>query len=101
MPRRQLDDEVGIIGLDLCLVCSLITYDGTTPLTPVSDYIAAPCVRLCLDRSQYSTTGVSSISRIYVHVDGAEAEGTMVSRRVAKRENLLAAVLADKATIVF
>ena len=97
---RQLDDEVGVVGLDLCLVGGLVARDCAASVTLVDKDIASPCVRLCLDRAEYAATGVGSVAGVYVHVYRAEAEGAVIARGVAEGQNLPAAIHAGEAAVV-
>lgn len=97
---RQLDDEGGIVGLNLCLVCRLVTHDGAASVTAVNDNIALFGIGLCLYRAENTAAVVCPVARVNIHVQRAEAEGTMVPRRVAKGQDLASAVFADEARIV-
>ena len=97
----EADNQVGIVGLHLRLVGGFVARDFATTVTAVDENITALWVGECADGAENATTGVGAVTRENVYVQRAEAEGAMVARGVAKRENLLATVLAGEATIVF
>ena len=101
MISRQFDDKIEVVGLHLCLVRGAVANGLSALFATVYDYIAALRIRLCACRAENAAAFVRSVSRVYINVQGAEAEGAVVPRGVSKGENLLAAVLAYKAVIVF
>ena len=70
-PCGELDDEVGVVGLDLCLVCGLVADYRTAPVASVDDDISLFGIRLRPYRAQDSAAVVCSVTRIYIHVQGA------------------------------
>ena len=99
--RCKLDNKVGVVGLDPCLVRRLVSYDLSALVASVYDYITALRIGECSYGAEYSAAFVCSITGVDIHVQRAKAERTMVSRGIAKGQYLLAAILADKACIVF
>ena len=53
-----------------------------------------------LNGSKNALTFIGSVTGIYINVKRAKAEWTVISRGVAKRLNLSAAILTNKARIV-
>ena len=99
-PRGETDYHIGVIGLNLCFVCRLVSYNCAAPVTAVNYDIAALGVGLCLNRAEYSAAGVCSVAGIYVNVQRTEAEWAMITRGVSERKHLLVAVFTYKAGIV-
>lgn len=97
----QLNYEVHIIRLHLSLVRRLVSYYGTASVAFVYDDIPLLRVRLCLDRTENSAATVCSVAGVYIHVQGAQAKRTVVARGISEGENLMAAVLAYEAVVVF
>jgi len=64
-------------------------------------YISALGVGLGFYRTENSAAFVCSVAGVYIDVERAKAEGAVVARGVAEWQNLLAAIFADKAVIVF
>ena len=58
---RQLDDQVKVVGLYLCLVRRLVTHDLATLFTAVIENISALGVRLRAEGAQDPATGVCAI----------------------------------------
>ena len=75
----ELYYKIGIVGLDLCLVCRLVAHYRAATVTAVDDDVSALGVGLCLDRAKYSSAGVGSVAGIYVNVQGAQTKRTVVS----------------------
>lgn len=97
----QADDKIGVVGLHLCLVRRLVAYNGSAPLTPVRYDISALWVGLRPYGAQNAAAGVCPVTGVYINVQGAKAEGTVVSGGVTKRKDLLATALTYKAVIIF
>ena len=98
---RQADNQVGVIGLDLGFVSGFVARDLAATVTAVYEYITAFGVGNGADGAQNAAAGILTVAGVDVHVKRAKAEGAMVARGVAERKHLFAAVLADKAAIVF
>ena len=64
----KLDYQVGVVGLDLCLVCGLVSYYRAAPLALVDDNVAALGIGLCPDGAQNAAAGVCPVSGVYVNV---------------------------------
>ena len=79
MQCRKLDYKVHIIGLDFCLVGGAITYHLTAFLAFVDKHEAVLGIGLGTYGAKYATTGVGSVTGIYIHMKRAEAERAMVS----------------------
>ena len=97
----ELDEQVGIIGLDLSVVCRLVADGGTALLTTVDDNKAALGVGERLYRAKNAAAIVGSVAGIYVNVKRTKAKRAVIARGVAEGQNLLAAILAYKSGIVF
>ena len=67
----------------------------------MNDNISLFRVGKSLDRTKNTLTLIGSVARIDVNVKRAKTEGTVISRGVAKRQDLFSAVFADKSRIVF
>ena len=100
-PCGEADNQAHIVGLDLRLVSRLVSHRPAASLTAVGDNISALGVGLSLDGTENSAAVVGSVTGVNIDVQGAQTEGAVVSRGIAEGENLFAAVLADKAVIVF
>ena len=79
----------------------LVSYYCSASVTSVNDYVALLGIGLGLDRTEDSATVVGPVSGVDINVQGAKAEGTVISRRISERQYLLAAVLAYKSAVVF
>ena len=76
-----------------------ITDYFSATVASVDDDIALFGVGLGADGTENSAAGVRSVAGVDVNVERAETEGAMVSRGVAERQNLAAAVFADEALV--
>lgn len=74
--------HVVIIGLRALKGC-LVANDAAASVTAVYDDISFFRVGQGLYGAENSTAIVSSVSRVYIHVERAEAEGAMVPRAIA------------------
>ena len=97
----EADNQVGIVGLYLRFVGGFVARDFAATVTAVDENVATLGVGKGADGAENTATGVGAVAGENVYVQRAEAEGAMVARGVAERENLLATVLAGEATIVF
>ena len=77
--RGELDDEIHIVGLDLCLVRRLVSDDLAAPLASVYDDEAFFRIGLGTYRTQDAAAGVCSVAGVNIYVQRAEAEWTMIS----------------------
>ena len=98
--RRKLDEQVGVIGLDFCLVSRFVTDNRAATVALMDDDISLFGVGQGLDRAQDTAAIVCSVTGIYVNVQGAETEGAVIARGVSQGEHLFSAVFADKTRIV-
>ena len=97
----ELNEQIVVVGLNLCLVCRAVA-DGRAAFVAAVNYdISALCVGERLNGAQDTAAVVGSVTRIYINVQRAKTKGAVVSRGVSEREHLLAAILADKALVVF
>ena len=64
----KLDYKIGVVRLNLGLVCGLISDDCAAALALMNDDISALGIGLGLDRAQYAAAGVGSVAGIYVYV---------------------------------
>ena len=51
--------------------------------------------------TENSSAVIGSVTRVDVHMERAKAEGTVISRRVTKGQNLFSAILAGEALVIF
>ena len=93
----EADNQVGIVGLHLCLVGGFVARDFATTVTAVDEDVATLGVGKGADGAENAATGVGAVAGENVYVQRAEAEGAVVARGVAKGQYLTAAVLAYKA----
>ena len=98
---RELNEQIVVVGLNLCLVCRAVANGSTAFVAAVNYDISALCVGERLNGAQNTAAVVGSVTGIYINVQGAKTKGAVVSRGVSEREHLLAAILADKALVVF
>ena len=98
---RKFNNQIHIVGLNLCFVSSLVPYYLAAFVAAVDNYISAFSVGFGFYRAKNSAAAVSSVTRVNVYMQRREAEGTMVSRGVTERENFFAAIYTDEAGIVF
>ena len=94
------DDHIHIVGLYLGLVGGLVAHGGTAFLTSVDKHVASLGVGLRLDGTEDAAAWVGPVTGIDIHVERAEAEGTVVSGGVAQGQDLLAAILAYESVVV-
>jgi hypothetical protein len=99
--RRQADKQVGVVGLNFSLVGGFVARDAAAFFAFMDYDISLFRVGLDLYRAEYAAAGVRPVARVYINMERAEAKGTVVSRGVAEGQDLAAAILADKAAIVF
>ena len=78
-----------------------VSDDGAALLAAVDYDIAALCVGERLYGAENSAAFVCTVTGVYINVQRAKAKWTVVSRRVAEREHLLAAIFTNKTVIVF
>ena len=97
----QADDQIGIVWLHLCFVRRFVARDLAAAVTAVHEDVAALGVGDGADGAKNTATGILTVSGVNVYVQRAKAKGAVIARGVAKRKNLFAAILANKATIVF
>ena len=96
-PCRKTDNKIGIIGLNLCLVGSLVSNYRAASVASVDDHVSLFRIGLGSDRAENTAAIVCSVAGIYINVKGTKAERAMISRGIAKRQNLFAAGFADEA----
>ena len=97
----QFDQQIDVIGLNLCLVRSLISADLAAFITAVNDDVTFFGIGLHLDRAQNTAAGICTVTGIDVHVQGAKATGTVVAGAVAEGLNGQTAIFADEGIVVF
>ena len=69
--RGQLDDKLKVVGLHRRLVSRLVSYRSSALFTFVNDDISSLRVGKGLYRTQNTATGVLSVTRVYIYVQGA------------------------------
>ena len=99
--RGKFYNKIKIVGLHLCLVRCLVAYGLAATLTAVQDDISALGIRHGGHGLQGAAARVGAISGIDIHVQAPQAKWAMVARGVAKGLDLLAAMRANKAVVVF
>lgn len=99
--RGELDDEIHIVGLNLRLVCRLVSDGLAAFFTAVNDDIALLRVGKRAYGTENAAALVGSVAGVYIDVQGGETEGAVISRGVAERLDALAAGGTDEARIVF
>ena len=75
----QLYYEVHIIRLHLGFVRRLISYHSAASVTFVNDNVSLFRIGLGLYRTENSATIISSVAGVYIHMQGAQTEGTVVA----------------------
>lgn len=75
----QLNDQRGIVRLDLSLVRRFISYDCAAFITLMDNNVSLLRIGLGLDWTKYSSTVVGSVTGINIHVQRAKTEGTVVA----------------------
>ena len=94
--RGQTNKQIIVVGL--VAFHSRLVADGLTAfVASVDDDKSLFGVGQGLYGTKDALTLVGSVAGIDVHVERAEAEGTVISRGVAKGQNFLTTVLAYKA----
>ncbi len=97
----ELYYKVDVVGLVFCVGCRAVpAYCAAFPAA-VDYYISLLCISFDLDRLKLSAALAGSVAGIFVHVKRPKAKRAMVSRRIAERFDLPAAVSADKSVIIF
>ena len=80
-----------------CLVAN-----GSAAFFAAVDYYISPfCIGLGFNWAQNSAAGVLSVPGVYINVKRRKAERAVVARGVSERQNLLAAIFAGEAGVVF
>ena len=97
----QLNDQRGIVRLYLSLVRCLVSDDRAAFITFMDYNVSLFRIRLCLDRTEYASTVVGSVTGIYIHVQGAETEGAVITRGITEWQNLFTAVFTYESIVVF
>jgi len=82
--RGQLNNEINIVGLHLCLVGGAVSDDGATLFATVSDDVSAAQVGLGAYGAKNTSAGILSVAGENIHVKRGKAKGTMVARGVAE-----------------
>ncbi len=52
-------------------------------------------------RAKQPAAGVGTVAGIDIHVKRRKAKGAMIARAFSERQNLFAAILTDKSTVIF
>ena len=97
----QFYDQIDIIRLNLRLVGGFITSFRAAFFASADDHVTLLCIDLREDRLKNSTAIRSAIAGIYVKVQGMETERTVVTRGVAKGQNLFSAIDAGETAVIF
>ena len=75
----ELDYKRHIIGLIFCVECRLVAAYLTAFSATVDYYKSLLWVGLGTYRLKLSTTGVCSVTRVYINMERAKAEGAVIS----------------------
>jgi hypothetical protein len=94
------DKQIVVVAL-LALKSRLVAHRSAAFVTAVDDDKALFGIGQSLYGTKDTVAIVGSVAGIYINVERAEAEGTVISRGVTKGKHLSATVLTDKACIVF
>ena len=78
-----------------------ISVNFSARLALVENDVALFRVRLDADGLHLSAAGICPVAGVDIYVQRPKAEGAVIARGVAKGLDLLAAMLADKAVVVF
>ena len=97
----ELDDKAGIVGLDFRLVRRLVPDYRATFVALMDYYVALFRVGLGFYGAKDSATGVGSVAGVNIYVQRAQTKRAVITRGVAERQNLFAAILTHKAVVVF
>lgn len=93
---RQLDYQIHIV-----IPCGFVTAYRTAFAAFVDDDKSFFGVGLSGDGVHYALASCGTVTGIYVKVKGAEAFGAMVAGGISKGGNLVTAICANKAIVVF
>ena len=99
--RGELYQQVQVIRLNLCLVCRAVSFYRAAFFAFVNDDISLFRVGFHPYRAHDTAAWISSVSRVYIDMERAEASRAMIARTVAERLNLKPAVFADERVVVF
>ena len=97
----EADEEIHIVGLDLCFMCRFVADGRAASFAAVRDDKALFVVGLTADRAQDAAAGIGAVARQNVDVQRAKAKGAVIARSVSEGKHLFAAAHADKSAIVF
>lgn len=97
----KLDYKRHIIGLIFCVECRLVAAYLTAFSATVDYYKSLLWVGLGTYRLKLSTTGVCSVTRVYIHVKRPQTMRAVVTRGISKRLYLPSTVNAYKRIVVF
>jgi hypothetical protein len=97
----QSDQKLDAVRLYLSLVGCAISMNFSACTALVKDHVALLCIGLYANGLHVSATGIGSVSRIDVHVQGPQAEGAVIAGGITQRLDLLAAMLTDKSVVIF
>ena len=99
--NRELDDELYIVGLDLCLMGGAVAVKLAAFCAFVDDNVALFGVGLGGDGLHKTAALAGTVAGIYIEMLRPQAKGAVVSRGVAEGLNLPPAVLADEGIVIF
>ena len=97
----QFDEQIDVIGLNLCFVSCLVAVYFAAFCAFVKYYVPLFWVCNHFYGVHNSAAFAGSVAWVYIYVERAEALGAMVAGGVAEGLYLKSAVGADKAVIVF
>jgi len=97
----QADQKIDIVGLNLCLVCRLISADLAAFFAAMNDDIAFFGIGFYLDRAQNTAARIRTVSGIDIHVQGAKATRTVIAGAVTQRLDGKPTVFTDEGVVVF
>lgn len=98
----QSDKKIEIVLLRVTgALRGTVAYACAAHLAFVRYNVAAPRIRLGKERAHPAAAGILSIARHHVNVKRIKAKGAMITRGIAKRLDLAAAMGADEARVIF
>ena len=75
----ELDDQVHIVGLHLGFVGGFVSYLSAAFVATVVNDVAAARVGIDVIGAKNAAAGIGAVTRENIHVQRAEAKGTMVA----------------------
>ena len=99
--RRQTNEQINVVRLNLCFVCRLISADLTAFITAMNDDVALFGIGFYLDRAQNAAARIHTVAGIDIHVQGAKTARAVIAGAVAQRFDGQTAVFTYESIVVF